>query len=35
MNRDKVTIDRERLAEFCQRNHIRKLALFGFPSGSC
>lgn len=29
MNRDRVTIDRERLAEFCQRNHIRKLALFG------
>ena len=25
----KVTIDRERLAEFCRRHHIRKLSLFG------
>ena len=26
---DTFTIDREKLAEFCRRNHIRKLALFG------
>lgn len=25
----RITIDRERIAEFCRRNHIRKLALFG------
>lgn len=25
----KITIDSERIAEFCQRNHISKLALFG------
>ena len=25
----KITIDREQIAEFCRRNHIRKLALFG------
>lgn len=25
----KITIDRERLADFCRRHHIRKLALFG------
>jgi hypothetical protein len=24
-----VPIDRERIAEFCRRNHIRKLSLFG------
>ena len=24
-----VDLDKERLAEFCQRHHIRKLALFG------
>jgi predicted nucleotidyltransferase len=24
-----VEIDREKLAEFCRRNHIRKLSLFG------
>jgi len=24
-----VSIDRERLADFCRRNHIRKLSLFG------
>jgi len=24
-----IAIDRDRLARFCQRNHIRKLALFG------
>jgi len=24
-----IAIDRERIAEFCRRNHIRKLALFG------
>lgn len=25
----KVTIDRDRIAEFCRRHHIRRLALFG------
>lgn len=25
----RIPIDRERLAEFCRRHHIRKLALFG------
>lgn len=25
----KIAIDREKIAEFCRRNHIRKLALFG------
>jgi len=25
----RISIDRERLADFCQRNHIRKLSLFG------
>ena len=25
----KLTIDDERIAEFCRRHHIRKLALFG------
>jgi len=29
MNRQSVTIPKERIAEFCQRHHIRKLALFG------
>jgi predicted nucleotidyltransferase len=29
MSGNNVQIDRERLAEFCRRNHIRKLALFG------
>ena len=29
MERACIAIDRGRLAEFCQRNHIRKLALFG------
>lgn len=29
MTRSRIAIDREKLAEFCQRNHIRKLALFG------
>ena len=24
-----ITVDRERIAEFCRRNHIRKLALLG------
>lgn len=24
-----MTVDRQRLAEFCRRHHIRKLALFG------
>jgi predicted nucleotidyltransferase len=27
--RPQVVIDRERLAAFCRRHHIRKLALFG------
>lgn len=26
---DRVTIDRQEIARFCQRHHIRKLALFG------
>ena len=25
----KITVDRSRLAEFCRRHHIRRLALFG------
>lgn len=25
----KIAIDRQRLAEFCRRHHIRRLALFG------
>ena len=25
----RISIDRRRIAEFCQRHHIRKLALFG------
>jgi uncharacterized protein len=25
----RIAIDREKLAEFCRRNHIRKLSLFG------
>jgi len=25
----RVAIDRQKVAEFCRRNHIRKLALFG------
>lgn len=29
MGGDKIALDRARLAEFCQRNHIRKLSLFG------
>jgi len=29
MNRQSVTIPKERIAEFCHRHHIRKLALFG------
>lgn len=29
MSRIALTIDRERLAELCERYHIRKLALFG------
>ncbi len=24
-----VTLDKERIAEYCQRNHIRRLSLFG------
>jgi uncharacterized protein len=26
---ERITVDRQRLAEFCRNNHIRKLALFG------
>lgn len=29
MNRNGLEIPREKIAEFCRRNHIRKLALFG------
>ena len=29
MSVDHLSIDREKLADFCRRNHIRKLALFG------
>ena len=29
MGQDSIAIDREKLAEFCQRNHIRKFSLFG------
>jgi predicted nucleotidyltransferase len=29
MKRSRIAIDRERLAGFCRRNHIRRLALFG------
>ena len=29
MERTRIAIDRERLARFCRRNHIRRLALFG------
>ncbi len=29
MDGTRIVIDRERLADFCRRNHIRKLALFG------
>jgi len=29
VERSRIAIDREKLAEFCRRNHIRKLALFG------
>lgn len=29
MERTRIAIDHERLAGFCRRNHIRKLALFG------
>lgn len=25
----RITVDRERLAEFCRKHHIRRLALFG------
>ena len=27
--KENVTIDREAIAEFCRKNHIRKLSLFG------
>ena len=29
MERPRIAIDHERLAGFCRRNHIRRLALFG------
>jgi uncharacterized protein len=29
VERSHITIDRKKLAEFCRRNHIRKLAFFG------
>lgn len=29
MERSRIEINRERLAGFCRRNHIRRLALFG------
>jgi predicted nucleotidyltransferase len=29
VERSRIAIDREKLAEFCRRNHIRRLALFG------
>lgn len=29
MERSRIAIDREKLAGFCRRNHIRRLALFG------
>jgi uncharacterized protein len=29
MDGERITIDRQRLAEFCRNNHISKLALFG------
>ena len=29
MGRVKITIQKEKVAEFCRRHHIRKLALFG------
>jgi predicted nucleotidyltransferase len=29
MDGERITIDRQRLAEFCRNNHIFKLALFG------
>ena len=29
MERGRIAINRDRLAEFCRRNHIRRLALFG------
>ncbi len=29
MNKIKIRVPRKKLAEFCRRNHIRKLAFFG------
>jgi predicted nucleotidyltransferase len=29
VERSRIAIDREKLAGFCRRNHIRRLALFG------
>ena len=30
--RDKVELPRDKIADFCKRNHIRKLSLFGSAS---
>ena len=29
MKMSHITIDRDRIADFCRRNHIRRLSLFG------
>jgi predicted nucleotidyltransferase len=29
MNKARIDLPREKIAEFCKRNHIRKLSLFG------
>jgi uncharacterized protein len=29
VERSRIAIDRERLTEFCRRNHVHRLALFG------
>jgi predicted nucleotidyltransferase len=29
MQRSRIVIDQDKLAKFCRRNHIRRLALFG------
>jgi uncharacterized protein len=33
MNKTNIDIPKEKIAEFCRRNHIRKLALFGSALG--
>jgi len=33
MNKINIDIPKEKIAEFCRRNHIRKLALFGSALG--